>query len=389
MQNTTRALLWNTAALLIAYMAVAMPMPVISGFVTGMLGFSNGLGGLIVGIPFLTTILSRAYAGRLSDRLGGRNSMTRGLLVYVVACALCFAAVGTSLSPVPSYCLLLLGRLVQGFGESLVMVGMLSWNISLLGPQRSGSVFATVGASMYGAIAGGGALGILLVGQIGFPNMMLLCLPLPLLGCLMIRAVPKGELLPAQKKQSLAGILKNIWKQGAAVGFQGVGFAALGAFISLYFDSKGWNHAGAALACFGAGFVIVRLTLGHLPDKMGGKKVALVSLGVEASGQLLLWLALSPLFAFAGAFLTGLGCSLVFPAMGAEVVRLVRPEQRGTAVGGFSIFQDIAYGATAPIAGIFADRLGYSVVYFLGLAAALLGLCAAFSMTSRKQEALT
>ena len=387
MQKDTRCLLWNTAALLFSYMAVAMPLPVISVFVTRHLGLSNGLRGLAVGIDFLTTILSRGFSGRFADRNGGKACMMRGLLLYAAASAICLVA-GATGDPAWAFALLIVGRLVLGLGESMAIVGMLSWNIALLGPQRSGTVFSLVGASLYGAFALGGPLGLLCFGQFGFTGLMLLCSPLPLLGWLMVCRMPAVVPASARPGVSFLRVLGSIWRQGAIVGFQGVGFAAIGAFISLYFTSRGWQHAGLALTCFGIGFVLVRLFFGHLPDRLGGMRVAAVSLGVAAGGQLALWLAPSAEIALAGAFLTGTGCSLVYPSMGVEVIRKVQPELRGTAVGGFAIFQDVAYGATAPIAGLFADHFGYAVVFMIGLAAALVGLLIAI-VTAVQKTAVT
>jgi predicted MFS family arabinose efflux permease len=65
---------------------------------------------------------------------------------------------------------------------------------------------------------------------------------------------------------------------------------------------------------------------------------------------------------------------MVFPAMGSEVVKQVPPQQRGTAVGGFAAFQDLAYGATGPVVGLLADRSGYAPVFLIGGLAATIGL---------------
>jgi MFS family permease len=172
----------------------------------------------------------------------------------------------------------------------------------------------------------------------------------------------------------LRRILGRIWIAGATVFLQGVGFAALGAFFSLYFLRQGWPYAGLGLSCFGIGFVAVRLICGHLPDRIGGTKVAVVSLAIEAAGQFGLWLAPGPAPALLGALLTGVGCSMVFPAMGSQVVKSTPPQLRGVAVGSFAAFQDLAYGATGPLAGGLADRFGYPVVFLVGGLAATLGL---------------
>jgi predicted MFS family arabinose efflux permease len=65
---------------------------------------------------------------------------------------------------------------------------------------------------------------------------------------------------------------------------------------------------------------------------------------------------------------------MVFPAMGREVVHLVEAHLRGTALGGYAAFQDLAYGLTGPLAGLVADRAGYASVFLIGGAAALAGL---------------
>jgi MFS family permease len=373
-----RRLVITTLALFLSYLAVAMALPVVPVYVTQQLGMSNAAGGLAVGIAFLSTILTRNLAGGLADRRGSRYAMLRGLAIYTAACLLCLVSALPGLHALVAYGVLIAGRLLLGLGESLVIVATISWGIGLMGPSRSGKVMALVGAAMYGAFAVGGPLGLVLLHNVGFAWLMAVCATLPIIGAGLVRGVP--EVQPqGGKRESFWRILGRIWLPGAAVGLQGVGFAALGAFISLYFLSRGWPYAGLGLTCFGAGFVVVRLLFGHLPDRIGGTPVAIVSLVVEAAGQYLLWLAPGPGLALLGALLTGLGCSMVFPAMGSEVVKRMPPQLRGTAVGGFAAFQDLAYGATGPVTGLVADHMGYGVVFLIGGLAATLGICAALA----------
>jgi len=362
-----------TAILFLSYLAVAMSLPAVPVHVVQGLGFSNAFGGLAVGIAFLSTILTRAYAGARSDRRGAKFSMQQGLILYAVAGMTCMASSWSSLPAEGAYAVLIVGRLLLGLGESLAMVGMVSWSIGLMGQARSGKVLSLVGMGMYGAFAAGGPLGLWLLSELGFAGLMGVCTVLPLLGLIAIHRMP-GVAPHAGQREPLGKIIGRIWRAGAAVGLQGVGFAALGAFFSLYFLSRGWPYAGLGLTCFGVGFVLIRILCGHLPDKIGGTRVAIVSLVVEACGQFLLWLAPGPELALLGALLTGLGCSMVFPAMGSEVVKQMPPQLRGTAIGGFAAFQDLAYGATGPLVGLLADSSGYAVVFLVGGLAATLGL---------------
>ncbi|WP_420962476.1 arabinose transporter [Brucella sp. IR073] len=370
-----------TAALFLSYLSVAMALPAVPVHVVQGLGLDNAYGGLAVGIAFFSTILTRGRAGAWADRLGGKLCMQRGLVIYAAAGVICLLASWPGLSAGASYSVLILGRLLLGLGESVAMVGMISWGIGLMGHARSGQVMALVGMGMYGAFALGGPLGLMLLDRLGFGGLMAVTTVLPLAGLVAIYWLP--AIAPqAGKREPFWRIIGRIWRPGAAVGLQGVGFAALGAFFSLYFLSRGWPHAGLGLTCFGVGFVLMRLLGGHLPDRIGGAPVAIVSLAVEACGQYLLWMAPGPYAALAGALLTGLGCSLVFPAMGSEVVKQVPAHLRGTALGGFAAFQDLAYGATGPVAGILADSCGYSFVFLIGGLAATLGLWMA--LTTRR-----
>jgi MFS family permease len=371
------------AILFISYLCVAIPLPVVPVHVTQRLGFANAWAGLAVGAAFLSTIVSRGWAGRLTDRRGAKGAAMRGLSLYAGGASLCLAAGLSILSPLAAFVVLLVGRLLVGVGESLVGVSVIGWGIGLVGPSRSGKVLAWVGASIYGALAIGGPVGLVLYQQVGFAWTMVVSALLPCIGLLAIGMLTGIEPHPEAERPSYWSVIGTIWWYGLIVCLQGIGFAAIGAFFVLYFLHENWPLAGLGFTAFGGGFVLMRLFFGNFPDRFGGLPVAIVSLAIETVGQLLIWSANDPALALAGAFLTGLGCSMIFPAMGREVVHLVPPHLRATALGGFSAFQDLAYGMTGPLAGLLADRTGYGNVFLVGGVAAASGFGIALALRQR------
>ena len=120
--------------------------------------------------------------------------------------------------------------------------------------------------------------------------------------------------------------------------------------------------------------VVARLFFGQMPDKLGGAKVALACVFVEAAGLALIWFASSSVVAASGAALTGFGYALVYPGLGVEAVRRAPPQSRGLAMGTYTVFLDVALGFGSPALGLLAWWTGLGSVF---LASAIVVLCAA------------
>jgi MFS family permease len=372
------------SALFCGYLAVGLPLPVIPLFVHEKLGFSNLIVGLVVGIQFLATVLTRGYAGRITDQEGGKRTALQGAgfaalggLLYMIA-ALPGMSSGVSLG------VLVAGRLAAGLGESQFITGCVSWSIASVGPQRAGMSMSWTGIAMFAALAIGAPVGMRLYHQWGFQAAMIACVIAPMLA-MVIAVSATSHVSPVGQRLPFHRVIGQIWREGLGLMLQGVGLSGLTAFASLYFSARGWAQAGLVMTAFGVGFIFIRVILGHLPDRIGGVRVAYWSLVIEAIGQAMLWRAPNEWVALSGALVTGLGCALVFPALGVEALKRVLPANRGSAMGGFVAFLDIAYGLAGPGAGLVAGEFGYAAVYLLGTASALLG--AALVIATRSTSA--
>jgi MFS family permease len=368
------------AALFSGYLAVGLPLPVIPLFIHEKLGFSDLIVGLVIGIQFLATVLTRGYAGGLTDHFGGKRSALQGAAVCALGGLLYLVSAMPGLSPAVSLAIIVVGRLAAGFGESQFVTGCVSWSIASVGPQRAGMSMSWTGIAMFAALAIGAPIGMALYQGYGLQAAMIACIVAPLIAAVIaFREVsyisPSGQRLPFYK------VIGQIWREGLGLLLSGVGLSGLTAFASLYFAARSWGHAGLVMTAFGIGFIFVRMVLGSLPDRMSGYTVALWSLVVEAMGQAMIWGVPYEIAALAGALVTGLGCALVFPALGVEALKRVSPANRGSAMGAFVAFLDIAYGISGPAAGVIAGQFGYAAVYLFGAACALLG--AALVVTAR------
>lgn len=372
-------------AAFLCYMAMVMPLSSLTIQVTQEWGLSNLMAGIVAEAAFFITMACRKPAGDLSDRQGGKYCFLRGCFLYAIGSGVCLLG-ALAVLPIPArYAAVVAGRFVLGVAESLCNVGMAHWAVSILGVAKAGRVFATVGMSMYAAVAVGGQAGFVLYARTGFAGLLVACVLSPLAAFLLVRTCEDGGKSEASAtKVSLRQVISRIWRLSLPASFSAVGFPVLGTFLTKTFLDRGWRYAGLGLTFWGIGYVVMRIFIGHLPDKIGGLPVAAWSAVVQMSGLYLLWLAPGPYHALAGSFLTGAGTSMVLPSLCMEIVRSVPAVFRGSAISCYNIFIDVSYAFAGPIAGFFTDRFGDDFSYLFAAAAST--VCLAMVLNLRRQR---
>ena len=367
--NPVLRLLPLTLTVFIGFLPIGLQLPVLPLHLHDTLGMGTWVIGLVVGAQFAAALLSRAWAGNFADMRGGKRAVMAGLVTAAVSALVYLLSLAFVATPVLSVWLLLVGRVLLAVGESLVVTGALGWGIGLVGPQHAGKVMAWNGIAMYGAYALGAPFGVALNSGWGFMGIVVASMFIPLLALAVVAGV-RAVAPMATRRTPFYKMLGAVWVPGMGLAFCSVGFGVVTAFIALLFAARDWGNASLAFTAFGLAFIGARLLFGHLPDRIGGARVALVCVVIEAVGLLLIWDADTAFVSYVGAAFTGFGYSLAFPGFGVEAVRRAPPQSRGLAMGAYVAFLDISLGITSPLAGVLASGWGIEAVY-LGAAVAV------------------
>ena len=372
---------------LICYTAIGLPLAVIPSFVHHALGLDVVVAGLAVSLQYLATFVTRGPTGRIVDTIGPKRSVLIGLGLCCVSGLLLVLAGALSGAPLAALVLLLASRLTLGSAESCTGTGCITWAIGLVGAGRTAQVISFNGIASYGGIALGAPLGLALAGghlAHGLALIGALTMALALSGLGIALRRPAVASLGGAVRVAFWRILGTVSPYGATLALSSVGFGVIATFITLFYDQQGWHRpgsgpsgpfgAGTALSAFGIAFILTRLFFARQIPLRGGIAVTVASLWVEIAGLLLVWLAPLPVLAVLGCALAGSGFALVFPALGVLAVDRVGPQNRGSAIGAYSVFLDVSLGLSGPLLGLIAKGHGYASLFLCAALACLIGL---------------
>lgn len=357
----------------ICYVVIGLQLAVLPLFVHQRLNFSPILAGLAVSTQYLATLLSRPQAGRMGDLAGPKTTVLYGLAACGASGVLLFFSAVSWHSPILSLCLLLIGRLILGFGESWAATGSTTWGMGRVGAEHTAQVISWAGIASNGGLAVGAPLGVWVDKSFGLSAIAILVSILSFGAFFLALTIGKVAPVPG-KRLSFTAVLRNVLPYGMNLALGTVGFGTIASFITLYYANRHWPNAALSLTLFGTAFVAARLLFSKSINRWGGFPIAMLSLAVESLGLVCLWLAPVHSVALAATAITGFGFALVFPSLGVEAIRSVSLSNSGAALGIYTAFLDLSLGLTGPGAGVVASSFGFAAIYLASAICVALGL---------------
>ncbi|HLZ72150.1 MAG TPA: MFS transporter [Dehalococcoidia bacterium] len=313
--------------------------------------------GLVVGVPFIASMLLRLHTGRIVDRLGRRRLLAAGAAgcalasllqavsadvwylsavraLYGITAAFLTTAIMASLAdvlPAPRR------------GEGMGWYGVVYTSTSLYGPALGLWLAQAFG---YGAFFGAGVL--LNLGCLG------LALLLPETQTAQHRAAPRGKLFSPSARLTMLTFLSLTIPAGAVT-----------AFLALYEKQRHAGDPGVFFALYGVTLLLGRIGGGWVADRWSRRAAIVPGLLVTGGAMLLLSAAHSAAAFYLAALLYGAG--FAFGHTGLTILTMDRaPEaERGAAMATLTGAWDVGTVLGAFVLGFLADAGGYAALFAL------------------------
>lgn len=363
----------------IGYFIIGLSLSVLPIFISKELGFSMLVAGIVISLQYVMTFLMRAYSGKIIDSKGPKPAVLISMLGFAFTGLVLIIAYYFRFSPIISLLFLIVTRLFTGGAEGMVGASPINWAIMTFGEKYTAKIISYNGIACYGALALGASMGVTIVKYFNFYGLGFLILALGLVGFFYARTKENRTGKPSEEEQkSFWNVLGKVAPFGLCLAMGGLGFATISTFMTLYYDYYHWQNGALCLSVFGVLFVAGRLVFNNAINRFGGINVAVASLMVEALGLTVIALSYHPYFVLLGAGITGLGFSLIFPALGVLAMKSVPSSNQGSALAGYGLFIDMSLGITGPLIGGVADIFGLPYIFPFSIGIVMLGLFLAY-----------
>jgi MFS family permease len=352
-----------TLATFAYFLALGALLPTLPRYVEEELGGGGVAVGVVVGSFAISAALLRPFAGRLGD-LRGRRILVVGGSALVGLSVLAYAFVD-------DIAVLVGLRLITGIGEAAMWVGAATSVQDMAPDDRRGEAASYFSVALYAGLALGPALGEWMLDARSFDAVWVLAGASALVATFFGLWTP--PVVPGER-QPFRLLHPTAIGPGFVLFLGLLPFIGFSAFIALYGPEVSIDDTAPVFFLYAGLVLVIRVVGARLPDLLGWRRAstgALVAAGV--AGLLLAVWGAAPGVWIATVWLS-VGMSLLFPALFSATVTAVPPEERGQAVGTFSLFFDLASGVGAPLLGVVVSLASYRASFAVAGVCSLLGL---------------
>jgi MFS family permease len=333
-------------------------------------GRSEFQAGLVTGMLAFTALLLRPFVGWLADAWRRRPMVLIGTA--------CYTAANLIYGAVHSLPLLMLGRVLHGFGLSNYSTASSAFLADIAPPPRRAEAMGYYALMMDIGLLGGPALAFFLIKYIGLQHIFFLTAALACAA--FVISVPVREhraprLGPRPPWKLKTGILSAPALPAAWIAFcMGMGVGPIIAFIAIFARQKGIDNPGLFFTMQAVALMLSRAFSGRLSDRHGRAFVIVPGLLSMALGLLILPFAHTLLQLMLSAVFLGLGFGSGQPATMALTVDLVSQDERGMAVSTYFLGFDSGISLGSFALGAIITTFGFGVAWIAAAGCVLLGL---------------
>lgn len=346
-------------------------------------GGSNADAGLVTGALALTALLFRPLLGWLADTWRRRPLVLIGTSFYGLASVVYLLA-----GSIP---LLLLGRLVQGFGLGCYSTAANAYVADIAPIGRRAEAIGFFAAALDAGLIIGPVAGFMLVRSIGFHYLFYFTGGLAVIA-LFVSFLTREQERPqetARRGWSPRTDIVSVEALPAAwmALCMGIGFGAINAFISIFARSHGIGNPGFFFMIQAVALLITRTFAGRMADTHGRAVAIVPGILLMAAALAMLPQAHSLSHFVISAVLLGVGFGSAQPASMALLIDRVRPEKRGLAMSTYFTGIDVGFIIGTIPMGVVSQHWGFGVMWPVSAACTLLALAGIAAARRRRYDA--
>ena len=345
------------------FMSLGSLLPTLPRFIEEELGGSSVAVGFGIGTFAIAAAILRPFAGRLGDLRGRRILIVGGSFLVGIA--------GLGYTFVDSLTTLLVLRFVTGVGEAAMWVGAATAIQDMAPEARRGEAASYFSVALYAGLAFGPLVGEALVDGHDYQTLFIAsgisALIASALGFFTPSAAP-ADPQPFRLFHPAAVAPGGILLLGL------LPFVGFSTYVSLYGPKIGIDDVAPLLLLYGGLVLVIRIVAAKAPDRLGWRRASTIALCLlgGAGAIMAAWGAAPGLWI--ATFGLALGMSLLFPALMSAVVADVPENERGQAVGTFSLAFDLANGLGPVLLGAFVAISSYRPAFAVAAVGAFAGL---------------